>query len=83
MAAPTESHDENDSKQVLCEIEATAPTGFEELACSEIEEKLGVKGTVFRGRINFQIPKERAKEVGCRFSMIHENIMSFLFTSLI
>ena len=63
MAAPTDVHEESKTEQVLCEIEATVPTGFEELARDEIAEKLGTKGTVVRGRVNFFLPKERAKEV--------------------
>lgn len=47
----------------LCEIETTIVTGFESIAKEEAAEKLGVKTSTARGKLNFKIPVKDVKKV--------------------
>ncbi|XP_023333810.1 THUMP domain-containing protein 3 [Eurytemora carolleeae] len=47
----------------ICTIEASCVTGFEPMAQEEIQEILGSSGTVHRGRVVFDLPVSRIKEV--------------------
>jgi len=47
----------------ICTIEASVVTGFEPMAQEEIKDVLGSEGTCHRGRVIFDLPVARVKEV--------------------
>lgn len=47
----------------VCCLEATVVTGFETGAAEEVGEKLAINATAHRGKIRFQIPVSRVKDV--------------------
>ena len=47
----------------LVTVEATVVTGFESCVAEEVYEVLGVKGNITRGRVVFDLPAERLKDV--------------------
>lgn len=51
------------SDSTSCIIEATVPTGFEEVAKEEAIEKFGTECTSSRGNITFSVPINRVKDV--------------------
>ena len=63
MATPTDGHENDQPGRNFCEIEASVPTGFEDLAKDEVKEKFGVSSVSHRGKINFWIPTDKVKEV--------------------
>ena len=66
MAAPCEDTMDKttaENSQLFCSIEATVATGFEPVAKEEAEEKCGIVTKVSRGKININIPIEKAKQV--------------------
>ena len=44
-------------------VEATVVTGFESCVAEEVHEVLGVKGNITRGRVVFDLPSDRLKDV--------------------
>lgn len=55
-----------DNGKQTCTIEATVPTGFESVAAEEAKEMFQTECKSTRGRITFQTPAERVKDVSVR-----------------
>lgn len=55
--------------QETCTIEATVPTGFESVAAEEAKEMFQTDCKSTRGRITFQTPAEKVKDVSCRSTL--------------
>lgn len=65
----------------LCTIEATVPTGFEEVAREEAVENFGTECRAARGKIVFQTSLDSVKNVSCcKICTQHEaDDISFIF----
>ena len=59
--ASTDETRENGAE--TCTIEATVPTGFESVAAAEAKEMLNTECRSSRGKITFETPTERVKDV--------------------
>ncbi|KAL8560970.1 hypothetical protein ACOMHN_061184 [Nucella lapillus] len=61
MSSTTETSSDNSSKMYT--IEASVPTGFESVAAEEAKEMFGTDCMSVRGKITFQTPAERVKDI--------------------
>ena len=51
----------------MCFIEATVPTGFEAMACEEVNERLGTSAVSEKGRISFSTEIKTLNEVRTKY----------------
>lgn len=63
------SDGETDCEVITVTIGATVPTGFENTAAEEVQEKIGADATISkdRGRIYFQITTDKLSQVRCHW----------------
>jgi hypothetical protein len=62
MAAPMQNVLGEETEK-FCKIEATAVSGFENIAADEVLEEFGVDSTVNRGHIVFSLPVKDIRKV--------------------
>ena len=55
----------NAKNEQVCRIEVTVPTGFEQVAGGEVQEKIGSNFIEYAGKISFECPIDKVEMVYC------------------